>query len=109
MALVAAPAPLVVGVIGQARRPSVRAVWVISAGFTETGREARTNYALMPGPPWCVAHRPKLHGLLNGGPDPRFNVTFSFAFPPPGRLAVVTQSRGLGLLALADGLRRWPP
>ena len=40
-------------------------------------------------------------GLLNGGPDPRFNATFSPVFPPPGRLAFVTQSGGLGLAALA--------
>jgi acyl-CoA synthetase (NDP forming) len=40
-------------------------------------------------------------GLLNGGPEPRFNATFSTAFPPPGHLAFVTQSGGLGLAALA--------
>ena len=39
-------------------------------------------------------------GLANGGPDARFNATFSSVFPPPGRLAFVTQSGGLGLAAL---------
>ena len=43
---------------------------------------------------------PNCMGLLNGGPDPRFNATFSPVFPPPGRLAFVTQSGGLGLAAL---------
>jgi succinyl-CoA ligase-like protein len=47
------------------------------------------------------AHRAQLHGLLSGGPEPRFNATFSPVFPPPGRLAFVTQSGGLGLAALA--------
>ena len=40
-------------------------------------------------------------GLLNGGPDPRFNASFSTVFPPPGRLAFVSQSGGLGLAALS--------
>ena len=44
---------------------------------------------------------PNCMGLLNGGPDPRFNATFSTVFPPPGRLAFVSQSGGLGLAALA--------
>ena len=39
-------------------------------------------------------------GLLNGGPDPRFNATFSTVFPPPGHLAFVSQPGGLGLAAL---------
>ena len=40
-------------------------------------------------------------GLLNGGPDPRFNASFSTVLPPPGRLAFVSQSGGLGLAALS--------
>ena len=44
---------------------------------------------------------PNCMGLLSGGPEPRFNATFSPVLPPPGRLAFVTQSGGLGLAALA--------
>jgi acyl-CoA synthetase (NDP forming) len=100
---VAVPAPRVAGVVGQAGRLGVRAVCVISAGFAEVGgagrvlqdelrRDARAAGVRLIGPN-CM-------GLLNGGPDPRFNATFSLAFPPPGRLAFVTQSGGLGLAAL---------
>ena len=87
----------------QAGALGVRAVCVISAGFAETGgeglalqdelrRRARAAGVRLIGPN-CM-------GLLNGGPDPRFNATFSPVFPPPGRLAFVTQSGGLGLAAL---------
>ena len=104
LALVAVPAPVVAGVVGQAGALGVRAVCVISAGFAEIGeqgrvlqdelrRRARTAGVRLIGPN-CM-------GLLSGGPEPRFNATFSPVFPPPGRLAFVTQSGGLGLAALA--------
>ena len=103
LAVVAVPAPLVAGIVDQAGALGVRAVCVISAGFAETGgeglalqdelrRRARAAGVRLIGPN-CM-------GLLNGGPDPRFNATFSPVFPPPGRLAFVTQSGGLGLAAL---------
>jgi len=104
LALVAVPAPAVAGVVDQAGALGVRAVCVISAGFAEIGgpgrvlqdelrRRARVAGVRLIGPN-CM-------GLLNGGPDPRFNATFSADFPPPGHLAFVTQSGGLGLAALA--------
>ena len=104
LAVVAVPAPAVAGVVDQAGVLGVRAVCVISAGFAETGgpgrglqdelrRRARAAGVRLIGPN-CM-------GLLNGGPDARFNATFSRVFPPPGGLAFVTQSGGLGLAALA--------
>ncbi len=103
LAVVAVPAPLVAGIVDQAGALGVRAVCVISAGFAEIGgeglalqdelrRRARAAGVRLIGPN-CM-------GLLNGGPDPRFNATFSPVFPPPGRLAFVTQSGGLGFAAL---------
>ncbi len=77
LALVAVPAPAVAGVVDQ----------------DELLRRARAAGVRLIGPN-CM-------GLLNGGPEPRFNATFSAAFPPPGHLAFVTQSGGLGLAALA--------
>ena len=103
LAVVAVPAPLVAGVIDEAGRLGVRAVCVISAGFAEVGGDGRALQDEL-----CRRARvagvrligPNCTGLLNGGPDPRFNATFSLNFPPPGRLAFVTQSGGLGLAAL---------
>src|SRR5271157_5431531 len=82
LALVAVPAPAVAGVVDQAGALGVRAVCVISAGFAEVGgpgrvlqdellRRARAAGVRLIGPN-CM-------GLLNGGPEPRFNATFSAA------------------------------
>jgi acyl-CoA synthetase (NDP forming) len=77
---------------------------VISAGFAETGAEGRVLQDELRHRARATGVRligPNCMGLLNGGPDPRFNATFSTVFPPPGRLAFVSQSGGLGLAALA--------
>jgi acetyl coenzyme A synthetase (ADP forming)-like protein len=104
LALVAVPAAAVAGVVDQAGALGVRAVCVISAGFAETGRPGRELQQELLHRARAAGVRiigPNCMGLLNGGPDPRFNATFSPALPPPGRLAFVTQSGGLGLAALA--------
>jgi acetate---CoA ligase (ADP-forming) len=103
LAVVAVPAPLVAEVVDQAGALGVRAVCVISAGFAETGGEGRALQDELRRRARAAGVRligPNCMGLLNGGPDPRFNATFSPVFPPPGRLAFVTQSGGLGLAAL---------
>ena len=104
LALVAVPAPVVAGVVGQAGALGVRAVCVISAGFAEIGEQGRVLQDELRRRARAAGVRligPNCMGLLSGGPDPRFNATFSPVFPPPGRLAFVTQSGGLGLAALA--------
>jgi len=104
LAVVAVPAPLVAGVVDQAGRLGVRAVCVISAGFAEVGEEGRGLQDELRRRARAAGVRligPNCMGLLNGGPDPRFNASFSTVFPPPGRLAFVSQSGGLGLAALA--------
>ena len=104
LAVVAVPAPLVGGVVDQAGRLGVRAVCVISAGFAEVGGEGRLRQDELRRCARAAGVRligPNCMGLLNGGPDPRFNASFSTVFPPPGRLAFVSQSGGLGLAALA--------
>ena len=55
--------------------------------------------AATPAPPGC-GRGAQLHGAAQRRTRSRFNATFSLAFPPPGRLAFVTQSGGLGLAAL---------
>ena len=82
----------------------MRAVCVISAGFAEIGGQGRVLQDELRRRARAAGVRligPNCMGLLSGGPDPRFNATFSPVFPPPGRLAFVTQSGGLGLAALA--------
>ena len=104
LALVAVPAPVVADVVGQAGALGVRAVCVISAGFAEIGEQGRVLQDELRRRARAAGVRligPNCMGLLSGGPEPRFNATFSLVFPPPGRLAFVTQSGGLGLAALA--------
>ena len=104
LALVAVPAPLVAGVVDQAGRLGIRAVCVISAGFAEVGGEGRVLQDELRRRARAAGVRligPNCMGLLSGGPDLRFNASFSPVFPPPGRLAFVSQSGGLGLSALA--------
>jgi acetate---CoA ligase (ADP-forming) len=104
LVLVAVPAPAVAGIVDQAGALGVRAVCVISAGFAETGGQGRVLQDELLRRARAAGVRligPNCMGLLNGGPEPRFNATFSAAFPPPGHLSFVTQSGGLGLGALA--------
>ena len=104
LVVVAVPARLVAGVVDQAGRLGIRAVCVISAGFAETGAKGRVLQDELRHHARAAGVRligPNCMGLLSGGPDPRFNATFSKVFPPPGHLAFVSQSGGLGLAALA--------
>jgi acetate---CoA ligase (ADP-forming) len=103
LAVVAVPAPAVADVVDQAGALGVRAACVVSAGFAEIGGQGRELQDELRRRARAADVRligPNCMGLLNGGPEPRFNATFSPAFPPPGRLAFVTQSGGLGLAAL---------
>src|SRR5262249_51207450 len=45
-------------------------------------------------------------GLLNTAPDVRLNASFSPVFPPPGRIAMSSQSGALGLAILAVAAER---
>ncbi len=104
LAVVAVPAPAVARVVDQAGTLGVRAVCVISAGFAEIGGQGRGLQDKLRRRARVAGVRliePNCMGLLNGGPDPWFNATFSPVFPPPGHLAFVPQSGGLGLAALA--------
>ncbi|MHB8220860.1 MAG: bifunctional acetate--CoA ligase family protein/GNAT family N-acetyltransferase [Acidimicrobiales bacterium] len=104
LAVIAVPAPAVTQVVDDAAAAGVKSVCVISAGYAEVGPDGRELQDQL------VRHArqggvriigPNCMGLANGGPEPRFNATFSPTFPPPGRLAFISQSGGLGLAALA--------
>ena len=109
LAVVVVPAALVLEAAAACGRKGVRALVVISAGFAETGPEglARQDELLricrMAGMrlmgPNCV-------GLLNSDPAVRLKATFVPATAPPGRLALMSQSGGLGLAIMeyASGL-----
>jgi acyl-CoA synthetase (NDP forming)/L-amino acid N-acyltransferase YncA len=103
VALIAVPAARVLGAVEDAARAGVSAVVVISSGLGELGSEgaemqrqllrvARENNIRLVGPN-CL-------GIMSNDPAVRLNATFSRSVPPPGGLAVASQSGGVGIALL---------
>lgn len=103
LAVIAVPASAVSGVVDDCAARGVRALVVISAGFAEAGGEGIAvqkalvekvrGYGMRMVGPNCL-------GLLNADPAVRLNASFSPVFPPPGRVALSSQSGAVGLAAL---------
>jgi acyl-CoA synthetase (NDP forming) len=84
-------------------------VVVISAGFAEVGAEGRRlqqqlvekirGYGMRMVGPNCL-------GLLNTNPRVRLNASFSPIYPPPGKVAMSSQSGALGLAILSLARQR---
>lgn len=107
LAVIAVPRQAVLSVVDECAERGVRALVVITAGFAEVGEEGRAlqqalvdkvrGYGMRLVGPNCL-------GLLNTDPQIRLNASFSPIFPPPGRVAMSSQSGALGLAIL--GLAR---
>lgn len=103
LAIVVVPAALVEAVVDDCIAKGVKAICVISAGFGECGEEGRVvekrivKKARAAG---CRIVGPNCMGLLNTDPQVLLNATFSPFFPPPGNVAMSTQSGALGLAIL---------
>jgi acetyl coenzyme A synthetase (ADP forming)-like protein len=103
LAVVVVPGPHVASVVRDAAAKRVKAIVVISAGFSETGAEGRAREAEVLALVRDAGMRmigPNCMGLLNADPGVLLNATFSPVFPPPGRVAFSTQSGALGLAIL---------
>ncbi len=103
LVVICVPATAVNGVLLDAAAAGVQAAVVVSSGFGELGAEgarlqheltttARTHGIRMVGPN-CL-------GLLCNDPEVRLNATFHDAVPPPGGLAVASQSGGVGIVMM---------
>ncbi len=108
LAVVAVPAAQVLDVVTEAADAGARSAVVLSAGFGEMGPEgARAQRAL------AEAARlrsirvvgPNCLGVIANHPDIKLNATFTDILPPPGGLAVASQSGGVGI-AMVDLARR---
>jgi acyl-CoA synthetase (NDP forming)/GNAT superfamily N-acetyltransferase len=108
LAVIAVPAALVPAAVADCGRHGVRAVVVLSAGFSETGpagaaaqaglvRTARANGMRLVGPN-CL-------GVLNTDPDVRLAATFAATLPPAGALSVASQSGAVGIAILDHAAR----
>lgn len=103
LALIVVPRDAVLPAIQQCAGRGIRAVVVISAGFSETGEAGKAlqqelltlvrNAGIRMIGPNCM-------GLLNTDPEVRLNASFSPVFPPAGNLAMSSQSGALGLVIL---------
>jgi len=103
LAVIAVPAALVAKVADECGRKGVRSLVVISDGFKERGPEgARRERELRD---ITLGHGmrlvgPNCMGILNTDTAINLNASFSPVYPPPGNVAFLSQSGGLGLAIL---------
>jgi acetate---CoA ligase (ADP-forming) len=108
LAVVVVPAAAVLSTADECIAKGVRAICVISAGFSECGDEGRAREAALIErirTAGCRLIGPNCMGLLNTDPAVRLNATFSPVEPPAGSVAMSTQSGALGL-AILDYAKR---
>jgi acetate---CoA ligase (ADP-forming) len=109
LAVVVVPAAQVLPAVDDCIEARVRAICVITAGFSECDDEGRGREAALIDrirKAGCRLIGPNCMGLLNTDPAVRLNATFSPVYPPSGNVAMSTQSGALGLAILdyAKGL-----
>jgi acetyl coenzyme A synthetase (ADP forming)-like protein len=103
LVIVCVPAPYVNDVVDEAGELGVRAVCIVSAGFSEAGPEGEERNADLMARARGHGLRivgPNCMGLMTGRGDIRMNGTFSRTFPAEGRMAFSSQSGALGLAVL---------
>ena len=103
LAVVAVPATQVLSAIEACGAAGVRSLLVITAGFAEVGDAGRDlqrqllekarGYGMRLIGPNCM-------GIINTSDAVRLNASFAPTFPPRGRIALASQSGGLGLAIL---------
>lgn len=108
LAIVAVPPDLVLSVIGECAAKNVPAVVLITAGFSETGESGISLEQQLQAK--IREHRmrllgPNCFGLMNLDPAVRLNATYTPISPPTGRVAIASESGGLGL-AVATAAQR---
>lgn len=109
LAVIAVPRDAVMSVVDECADKGVRALVVITAGFAEVGAEGAARQQQLVEKVRQHGMRmigPNCFGLLNTDPTVQLNATFTSLFPPPGRVAMSSQSGAIGLATLA-GARRY--
>lgn len=109
MAVIAVPAPAVLGVVDDCAAAGVKAVVVISAGFAEAGSEGRRMQQLLVERVRNHGMRmvgPNCMGIVNASADVRLNASFSPLMPPDGRLSLLSQSGALGIAIIEQAIER---
>lgn len=100
LAVIVVPAAAVVEVAAACARKGVKALVVISAGFSETGTEGKARQAELVSVCRGAGMRligPNCMGIANTSPEVLLDATFAPGFPPRGRVGFSSQSGALGL------------
>lgn len=100
LAVIAVPADAVLAVARECGEAGVKALLVISAGFAEVGAEGAERQRELVAVCREFGVRlvgPNCLGAINTSLDYALNATFAPAPPPPGPVALMTQSGALGL------------
>ncbi len=103
LAVIAVPADSVSAVVDDCAARGVKSLVIISAGFAEAGEEGQHRQAALVEKARGYGMRlvgPNCMGVLNTHPAVRLNASFADRLPPHGRLALASQSGGLGLAIL---------
>lgn len=100
LAVIVVPAEKVVEVAIECARKGVKALVVISAGFSETGEEGKARQAELLNVCRSFGMRligPNCMGIANTNPAVLLDATFAPCYPPRGRVGFSSQSGALGL------------
>ena len=100
LAVIVVPAAKVVEVASECARRGVKALVVISAGFSETGEEGKRRQAELLGVCRSAGMRligPNCMGIVNTNSAVLLDATFAPGIPPRGRVGFSSQSGALGL------------
>ncbi len=107
LAVIVVPAPVVAAVARECAAKGVRALVVISAGFSEVGAVGALRQRELLEICRAAGMRligPNCMGILTTDPAVRLNATFAPRTPPPGRIGFLSQSGALGI-AIMDHAR----
>ncbi len=100
LAVIVVPGAKVVQVTNECARKGVKALVVISAGFSETGEEGKRRQAELVTVCRSAGMRligPNCMGIVNTNPAVLLDATFAPGSPPRGRVGFSSQSGALGL------------
>jgi len=100
LAVIVVPAEKVIEVANGCARKGVKALVVISAGFSETGTEGKARQAELVSVCRGAGMRligPNCMGIANTNPSVLLDATFAPGVPPTGRVGFSSQSGALGL------------
>ncbi|HLZ38553.1 MAG TPA: GNAT family N-acetyltransferase, partial [Mycobacteriales bacterium] len=103
LAVLAVPAHDVAQVMRECGEQAVHGVVVLASGFADTGTPGEAAQQQLVGLARAAGMRligPNCLGLLNTDPQVRLNATFAPTSPPPGAVAMLSQSGGLGIALL---------